>query len=140
MDAKRGLLLCSLLSELSSHSAFSLSSQPVDPFYLKRLKDGENFFLEANYKEATKYLEIAIFGLSGEKNLLAEAYVYLSLSYYYLEDKTNSERCFRDYDTLLGEEGLGDLEIDKSISQDFERLLKYFRVPNTVKKEIYQLQ
>jgi TonB family protein len=134
MDAKRGLLLCSNLVGVILAFCLSLSGQPVDSFYLKRLKDGENFFLEADYKEAAKHLEIAIFGLSREKNLLAKAYVYLSLSYYYLEDKTNSERCFRDCDKLLGEEGLGDLEINKSISQDFERLLNYFRGPNTVKK------
>ena len=49
----------------------ALYSQQVDNFYTKQLEQGEKSYLEGQYWDAIKKLEVAAFGLYNEKKLLA---------------------------------------------------------------------
>jgi tetratricopeptide (TPR) repeat protein len=104
------------------------AGQETDPFYKDLFKKGEKSFQTKNYKEAVKELEIAVFGLYKEKELRGKAYVYLSLSHYYLKDREKCEKYLREAFELLGDEGLKSLELDKSTRSDLEKLTEYFKL------------
>ncbi|MCX6565544.1 MAG: tetratricopeptide repeat protein [Candidatus Aminicenantes bacterium] len=53
--------------------------QETDPFYRKWLETGEASYFARSYDRSVEYLEIAVFGLSRDKNLQARAYVFLAL-------------------------------------------------------------
>jgi len=103
-----------------------LWSQEIDPFYLKLLREGEKSFLNRNYKVAVEELEIAMFGLHGNKNLLAKAYIYIILSYRYLKNVGKCEEYVKKAVKSVNLEELNNLEIDMSIRNEFENLLNYF--------------
>jgi len=111
-----------------------LTCQETDAFYKNLFKKGEKSFLAKNYKEAVKELEIAVFGLYKEKELRGKAYVYLSLSYYYLKDVKKCEKYLREAFDLLGDEGLKKLELDKPARSDLEKLIKYFKLSDAEKR------
>ena len=83
-----------------------LKCQETDAFYKNLFEKGEKSFLAKNYKEAVKELEIAVFGLYKEKELRGKAYVYLSLSHYYLKDIKKCEKYIKEAFDLLGDEGI----------------------------------
>ncbi len=111
-----------------------LMCQETDAFYKNLFKKGEKSFLAKNYKEAVKELEIAVFGLYKEKELRGKAYVYLSLSHYYLKDRKKCEKYLREAFDLLGDEGIKKLELDKPERLDLEKLIKYFKLREAEKK------
>lgn len=113
----------------------NLKSQEVDPFYLNLLDKGEKSFLAGNYKDAVKELEIAGFGVFGEKKLRAKVYVYLGLSHYYLKEINKSEKYLKDAVNLVGEQEFRNLKIAESAWHELEKLLNYFKLKE-VKKEI----
>lgn len=123
------LLTCLLLIGNSN-----LMSQEVDPFYSNLLEKGEKSFLAGNYKDAVKELEIAAFGILGENKLRAKAYVYLSLSYYYLKETDKSEKYLKDAISLVGEEELRSLEIAESARIELENLLNSFKLKENQKQ------
>jgi TonB family protein len=106
------------------------SQQPpqIDPFYIALLEKAQKFFLAKNYEEAARDFEIASFGLTGDKTLRAKAYVYLSLSRYYLKDIKSSEKYMREAADLMGEKGFTTLEIYESALPDLEKLLTFFNI------------
>lgn len=108
--------------------------QETDAFYKNLFKKGEKSFLAKKYKEAAKEFEIAVFGLYKEKELRGKAYVYLSLSHHYLKDIKKSEKYLREAFELLGDEGIKNLELDKSARSDLEKLIKYFKLRDAEKK------
>ncbi len=112
-----------------------LWNQEVDPFYLKLLNTGEQSYLDKNYKQAIKELEISIFGLSGDNNLVGKAYVYISLSYLQLKDRQNCELNIRKAVELVGAEGLEKLEIDESARDDLKRVIAYFQIGKAEEEE-----
>ncbi len=111
-----------------------LACQETDAFYKNLFKKGEKSFLAKKYKESVKELEIAVFGLYKEKELRGKAYVYLSLSHYYLKDIKKSEKYLREAFELLSDEGIKNLELDKSAQSDLEKLIKYFKLRDAEKK------
>jgi len=111
-----------------------LTCQETDAFYKNLFKKGEKSFLAKKYKESVKELEIAVFGLYKEKELRGKAYVYISLSHYYLKDIKKSEKYLREAFELLGDEGIKNLELDKSARSDLEKLIKYFKLRDAEKK------
>jgi outer membrane protein assembly factor BamD (BamD/ComL family) len=111
-----------------------LTCQETDAFYKNLFKKGEKSFLAKKYKEAAKEFEIAVFGLYKEKELRGKAYVYISLSHYYLKDIKKSEKYLREAFELLGDEGIKNLELDKSARSDLEKLIKYFKLRDAEKK------
>jgi outer membrane protein assembly factor BamD (BamD/ComL family) len=111
-----------------------LKCQETDAFYKNLFKKGEKSFLAKNYKEAVKELEIAVFGLYKEKELRGKAYVYLSLSHYYLKDRKQSEKYLREAFELLGDEEIKKMELDKFARSDLEKLIKFFKLRDAEKK------
>ena len=112
-----------------------LTCQETDAFYENLFKKGEKSFLAKNYKEAVKELEIAVFGLHKEKELRGKAYVYLSLSHYYLKDRKKCEKYLREAFELLGDEGIKKLELDKPTRSDVEKLIKFFKLRDPEKSQ-----
>lgn len=112
----------------------NLACQETDAFYKNLFKKGEKSFLAKKYKDTVKEFEIAVFGLYKEKELRGKAYVYLSLSHYYLKDLKKSEKYLREAFELLGDEGIKNLELDKSAWSDLEKLIKYFKLRDAEKK------
>jgi tetratricopeptide (TPR) repeat protein len=112
-----------------------LWSQETDPFYRRLFREGEKSYLDKNYRQAIKELEVAVFGLKGDKNLVGKAYVYLSLSYFRLKDREKCELNIRKAVDLLGPEGLKNLAIDQSARGSLERLMDYFRIGKTEETE-----
>ena len=82
-----------------------LFSHQVDKFYTKQLEQGEKSYLEGQYGDAIKNLEVAAFGLYNEKKLLAKAYIYLCLCHYDLNDKENvRDRYINNLPLVMGDE------------------------------------
>lgn len=104
----------------------TLYGQEGDSFYVNHLQKGEKSFLDKNYKDAIRELEIAVFGALGEIKLKAKAYVYLSLSYYYLENFEKSEKYLKDYENLVAKEELTNLGMSESVLSELQKLLKFF--------------
>ena len=111
----------------------NLTCQETDAFYKNLFKKGEKSFLAKKYKEAVKEFEIAVFGLYKEKELRGKACVYLSLSHRYLKDIKKSEKYLREAFELLGDEGIKNLELDKSARSELEKLIKYFKLRDAEK-------
>ena len=112
-------------------ATISVSAQDVDPFYLGLVEKAQKSFLAKNYGEAARDFEIAAFGLAGNKTLQAKAYVYLSLSRYYLKDMVASERSLRQAASIMGEEGFASLEIYESAWPDLDKLIAFFNLPKS---------
>ncbi|MEW5901493.1 MAG: TonB family protein [Acidobacteriota bacterium] len=85
-------------------------------------------FRAKDFENAAKSFEIAVFGCGNDTKLMAEGTIYLSLSYYYLNNMKECERNLRQAAELLEEEGLAALDISPDIRSDLERLMKYFGV------------
>ena len=62
----------------------------TDSFYLQRLREGIRAYQESRYEEASEALEIALFGLAGDKSKLAECLVYAGLSAYHRKNEARS--------------------------------------------------
>jgi len=110
-----------------------LRCQETDAFYKNLFKKGEKSFLAKKYKEAVKEFEIAVFGLYKEKELRGKAYVYLSLSHYYLKDLKKSGKYLTEAFELLGDEEIKNLELDKSARSDLEKLIEHFKLRDAEK-------
>jgi len=106
-----------------------VGAQEIDPFYLQRLIGGEQAFLDSNYQTAIKELEIALFGIQGEEQLKAKAYVYLGMSHYHLNNKGKAETYLRDVKKLIGLEGMrAALVADESVRSYLNRVLGEFKL------------
>ncbi len=113
---------------------FAQGSQQIDPFYLNLLEKAQKTFLSKNYTEAIRQLEIAAFGLAGEKVLKVKAYVYLSLSHYYLRNMKESEKYLKEAADLVGEKEFENLQIAESAWPDLEKLLISFNIREAPKE------
>jgi protein TonB len=125
---RRGLFLPLVMMGMASLAFTSSASQQTDPFYLRLLEKAQKSFLARNYADAARDLEIAAFGLSQDIILQAKAYVYLSLSHYYLNDIKKSESFLRQGVDLLGDRSLAILAIPESALPDVEKLLTFFDI------------
>lgn len=103
-------------------------SEQIDPFYLRLLEKAQKSFIAKNYMDAARDFEIASFGLTGDKTLKAKAYVYLSLSRFYLKDMKSSEKYLREAADLMGDQGFESLHIYESALPDLEKLLTLFKI------------
>jgi TonB family protein len=109
-------------------SAGAFSAQEIDPFYLQLFERAQKSFLAKNYEQAASDFEIAAFGLLGTKTLRAKAYVYISLSRFYLKDMGQSEKYLREAADLTGDDGIDSLDIDKSARPDLDKLMAFFNI------------
>jgi protein TonB len=106
----------------------AFSAQQIDPFYLQLFEKAQKSFLAKNYEEAARDFEIASFGLIGDKALRAKAFIYISLSRYYLKDMKSSEKYLREAADLMGEEGMQALEIFESARPDLDKMMTFFNI------------
>jgi TonB family protein len=125
------LLICAALCPI-----YLSSAQESDPFYTKLLQKAQKSFLDKNYEEAARDFEIASFGLDGNKILKARAYVYLSLSQYYLKDVKASDKSLHEAASIMGQEGFSKLEIYESAWPDLEKLMAFFNIFQSQKELI----
>ncbi len=103
-----------------------LNAQGVDPFYSNLFKKGEQSFFNSDYSQAIKELEIAAFGLPQDDPLKTKAYIYMSLSYYYLKDTVNSEKFYITAINSLGDQGFSSIELDDEVRMHFNELARIF--------------
>jgi len=103
-----------------------LNAQGVDPFYSNLFNKGEQSFFNLNYAQAIKELEIAAFGFPPENPTKLKAYIYISLSYYYLKDRSNSEKFYIKAKNTLGEKDLSLIDLDKDVRSNFNELARIF--------------
>jgi tetratricopeptide (TPR) repeat protein len=114
--------------------------QEIDPFYLNLLEKGEKSLLEGNYSKAIEELEIAVFGLSKEKRLEAKAYVYISLSYYYLNNLEQSKVYLKEAQKLVEANELQDLDLHESVWTDLESLVNSFRAETAQERQLENIR
>jgi periplasmic protein TonB len=117
-------------------AAISVSAQDVDPFYLNVFEKAQKSFLAKNYAEAAQDFEIAAFGLGGNGDLQAKAYVYLGLCRYYLKDMPASEKSFRQAEAIMGDRGFASLEIYESAWPDLDKLIAFFNLTRSQTPEL----
>lgn len=103
-----------------------LDAQGVDPFYSNLFKKGEQSFLNSIFSQAIKELEIAAFGFPPNDPLKTKAYIYISLSYYYLKDTVNSEKFYLNAKNNLGDQGFSSIELDEEVRMNFNKLARIF--------------
>jgi TonB family protein len=113
---------------LLSNVLTARQAQQSDPFYRALFDKAQKSFLAKNYADAARDFEIASFGLIGDKALRAKAYVYISLSRYYLKDMKSSEKYLREAADLMGEEGIESLKIDEWAWPDLDKLMTFFSI------------
>ena len=103
-----------------------VQAQGVDPFYSNLFNKGEQSFFNLNYTQAIKELEIAAFGFPPDNPLKLKAYIYISLSYYYLKDRVNSEKYYIKAKNNLGEKDLSVIELNEDVRINFSELMRIF--------------
>jgi len=106
----------------------AFSAQQIDPFYLQLFEKAQKSFLAKNYEQAASDFEIASFGFMGDKALRAKAYVYISISCYYLKDMKSCEKYLREAADLMGQEGMQALEIFEPAKPDLDKLMTFFNI------------
>lgn len=105
-------------------------SQEIDPFYLRVFNHGESLFKEGNFREAAKEMKVAVFGMEGHNEMLGKAHVYMGLSYYYLEQKEESEKHLKKALDFIGTEGINKIELSPKRKDDLSKILAYFGIVN----------
>lgn len=118
----------------------TLLGQEVDPFYLNLLNQGEKSLLESSYRKAIDELEIAVFGLTNETRLEAKAYVYMSLSYFHLNDLEQSKKYFKKAQEAIEGKDLQDLDLDESVRTDLESLINSFKAETAREKQLESIR
>ncbi len=99
------------------------TSQKIDPFYLERLRGGEQAFFAGDFETVVEEMKIAVVGLGGEKELMAKAYVYLGLSYYQLKNAGEAKTSLRKALGLLDMEGLRALVENEAVWNYLNRVV-----------------
>lgn len=130
LKTRRGAFLCIVLlvSVLAGGTAPFLNGQGIDPFYLNLLREGERSFLAGDYGRAIKELEVAAFGLSEDKSLSGQAYIYLGLACFSLRDMEKSREFLARAVSILGEKDLAGLPLDPAAKSGLEKALEYFHL------------
>jgi tetratricopeptide (TPR) repeat protein len=97
--------------------------QETDPFYRKWLETGEASYFARSYDQSVEYLEIAVFGLSRDKNLQARAYVFLALCRTALGLKEKANENLNAAAALIGWDGLRAMNLQGEARSRLDNLL-----------------
>ncbi|MBD3413191.1 MAG: tetratricopeptide repeat protein [Candidatus Aminicenantes bacterium] len=108
--------------------ALFVQAQQMDPFYQRLINEGETQFQEGRYAKAVQTLKVAVFGIEGHPDILGKAHVYLGLSYYYLNQESNSENHLRKAVQLLGTDGLSTIPLEPGIRSDLSKIFSYLGI------------
>lgn len=116
----KGILAAILL--LSAIQPFA-SGQTTDPFYHKWLESGESSYFAHDYAQAVESLEIAIFGLSREKDLLARGDVFLALCRKAMGQNDPAADALAAAAELVGWDGLRTMDLRFEARKELDKLL-----------------
>ncbi len=103
-----------------------LRAAQVDSFYLQRLREGVKAYQESRYAEAFKALEIAMFGLAGDKSKLAECLTYAGLGAHHLKNDAKSREYLLRAGALLEDSGIERPSLKETDRDLYEKLLAEF--------------
>lgn len=78
----------------------------TDSFYLQRFREGVKSYQEARYDEASRALEIAMFGLAGDKSKLTECLIYAGLSAHHQKNDVKAKEFILRAGSLLDTSGI----------------------------------
>jgi tetratricopeptide (TPR) repeat protein len=116
----KGILAAILL--LSAIQPFA-SGQTTDPFYHKWLESGESSYFAHDYAQAVESLEIAIFGLAREKDLLARGDVFLALCRTALGQNDPAADALAAAAEIVGWDGLRTMDLRFEARKELDKLL-----------------
>jgi tetratricopeptide (TPR) repeat protein len=102
--------------------------RPADPFYLRVLGEGEQYFRAQNYQEAARSLKVAIFGLGTDKALQGKALGYLCLSYFNSKADAEAKDCLIQLVGLVGLTGLSGLAMDQADRDHLSQVAAFFKL------------
>ncbi|MBM3296313.1 MAG: AMIN domain-containing protein [Candidatus Aminicenantes bacterium] len=111
----------------SAVPCFPSSPAQVDPFYLKALSEGERLYAAEDYANAVLSLEIAVFGLQGDRPNMMKALGYFALAAYRSGQADKSREALNRLTGLTGGEGLSAAPLDAKSSEELVRLAAFFR-------------
>ena len=104
------------------------AAQQIDPFYTALFEKAQKAFLAKKYEEAARHFEIASFGLTADKTMMAKAWVYLGICHFHLKNIAKSEDFLRQASELMGEEGFESIGIAEAARPDLDNLLIFFNI------------
>lgn len=104
------------------------ASGPADPFYLKLLSEGEEYFHAQDYQTAAKSLKVAVFGLVTDKTLQGKALGYLCLSHFNLKEDAEARACIIQVIGLVGLANISSLAMDDADREHLARIAAFYRL------------
>ncbi len=119
---KMGRLVSSVLSAILVLGTALAAAQAIDPFYLRLFEGGEAAFVAGDHAKAVQDLEVAVFGLSSDRNRSAKACIYLALSHSSLKNSEKSLLFLRRAVGLIGDDNPGSLGLAEGAMNAYERL------------------
>lgn len=117
-----------LIVGISVLMASSLLAQEPDAYHLKLFEAGEKAFIEGDYKDAAKKLDLALFGMNDELVYEAKAYTYLGISQHYLNNLQKSEQAIRAATQVLDQIGYEQAGLHRSALIDLQKLQVLFHL------------
>lgn len=112
-----------LLILLASHPQAGQPGQTIDPFYAVRFEAGLSFMEARLYEEALREFEVAGFGLSARKDLMARIHVLKGLCQSKLGDKAKASESLAAAAELVGWEALPLVSVPESVKPDLPKLI-----------------
>ncbi len=104
----------------------------VDPFYQQSLAEGERLLEAGNYADAALALEVAVFGLRGDRPQQIKALGYFVLAAYKAGQAEKSRDGARRFLRLVGEDPLETLPLKEEWREELLKLISYFhKSPDT---------
>ncbi len=99
----------------------------TDAFYLQRFREGIKSYQEARYDDASRALEIALFGLASDKPKLAECLVYAGLSAHHRKNEAKSREYLLRARSLMDSSGVEKPTLSEPDSTLLDKLLTAFK-------------
>ncbi len=99
----------------------------TDAFYLQRFREGIKSYQEARYDDASRALEIALFGLASDKPKLAECLVYAGLSAHHRKNEAKSREYLLRARSFMDSSGVEKPALSEPDSILLDKLLTAFK-------------
>ncbi len=109
--------------------AAAQTAQPrIDPFYLKLLQDGEQYYAAQRYADAVKALDVATFGLAEDPKLLGKALGFLCLSSFNLKNDGKARDSLVRLVDLVGLSGIESLSLNELDRTYLSQIAAYYKL------------
>jgi len=117
---------------------FSLAlSQEIDAFYMRVFNKGVTLFKAGNFREAVKEFEVAVFGIEENDELLGKAHLYMGLSYFYIDQKQESEKHLREAIHYIGSQGIYEVELSSQRKDDLIQILAFLEITGSPSETLF---